>query len=98
MPKDYGPEIEFAIFTNDFRQNERHPNKKGTIEFNRAFLKSLVDVAKTGTMPVVSVAVWDRVSKNTNVSYQSVKLQLKQPVANEEPAPVEEENDDGLPF
>ena len=98
MPKDYGPEIEFAIFSNDFRQNDRHPNKKGAIEFNRPFLKNLVEVAKTGTMPVVSIAVWDRVSKNTNVSYQSAKLQIKQPEEEAAPAPAEEENDDGLPF
>ena len=103
MP-DYAnePKIDFAVFKNNYAKTDRHPSEVGKIEFTREFLKVMVDRAKTGTMPVLRVAMWERVSKagmpykNFRLELERIKTEVPEPTAEE--APVEEENDDGLPF
>ena len=96
------PKIDFAVFKNNYAKTDRHPSEVGKIEFTREFLKVMVDRAKTGTMPVLRVAMWERVSK-AGMPYKNFRLELERiktevPEATVEEAPVEEENDDGLPF
>jgi len=101
-----GPKIDFAVFKNNYATTSRHPAEVGKIEFSREFMKAMVDRAKTGTMPVLRVAMWNRTSK-AGTPYRNFRLELervKRPAAGEsdnEPVQedvVEEENDDGLPF
>tara|TARA_R110002020_G_scaffold473882_1_gene703846 strand:- start:764 stop:1069 length:306 start_codon:yes stop_codon:yes gene_type:complete len=101
MP-DYAnePKIDFAVFKNKYAKTDRHPSEVGKIEFTREFLKVMVDRAKTGTMPVLRVAMWERTSK-AGMPYKNFRLELEQKKAQEpEPQVVEEESggDDGLPF
>jgi hypothetical protein len=78
MP-DYkaGPKIDFAVFKNNFAKTDRHPAEVGKIEFTREFLKAMVERAKTGQMPVLRVAMWNRTSKS-GVSYRNFRLELEQ--------------------
>jgi len=99
MP-DYAdePKIDFAVFKNKFAKTDRHPSEVGKIEFTREFLKAMVDRAKSGTMPVLRVAMWERTSK-AGMPYKNFRLELEQKKAQEpEPQVAEEEDDDGLPF
>tara|TARA_R100000656_G_scaffold98693_1_gene71597 strand:- start:591 stop:809 length:219 start_codon:yes stop_codon:yes gene_type:complete len=57
------PKIDFAVFKNKYAKTSRHPSEVGKIEFTREFLRTMVERAKTGTMPVLKVAMWDRTSK-----------------------------------
>lgn len=105
MP-DYesGPKIDFAVFKNSYATTDRHPAEVGKIEFSREFLKAMVERAKTGTMPVLRVAMWNRTSK-AGTPYRNFRLELervKRPTieANDDD-PVQKdtaEDDDGLPF
>ena len=57
------PKLDFAVFKNKYAKTDRHPSEVGKIEFTREFLKAMVERAKTGTMPVLRAAMWDRTSK-----------------------------------
>ena len=85
--------MDFPVFTNDRRGNDRAPVKTGKIEFTEDFLKAMVSQAKHGEMPTVKVAIWNRVSK-AGKEYENHRLEIV-PL---EDAPVQGEEDDGLPW
>tara|TARA_R100000995_G_scaffold84713_1_gene64440 strand:+ start:2032 stop:2349 length:318 start_codon:yes stop_codon:yes gene_type:complete len=105
MP-DYGNQVklDFSIFKNNFATSNKHPGMTGVIEFTRPFLKALVEEAKTGAMPKVKVAAWERVGRDSGKPYQYMRLEVSSgdsaPAATPEPAaaPVVDDEDDGLPF
>ena len=91
------PKVDFAVFPNKYAKTDRHPKKTGKIEITREFLKAMLERAKTGEMPVLKVAMWERTSKAGN-PYENFRIELAQP---EGPAPTEEEEeneDDDFPF
>jgi len=88
------PKIDFPIFKNQFKDNDKAPVKSGKIEFTREFLTEMVSHAKQGEMPTVKVAIWNRTSKK-GVDYENARLEIL-PLRD---LPVDgEEEDDGLPF
>ena len=81
MPKiDYSslPKMEFGIFQNEYKKTERQPTKTGKIEITESLLKGMLERAKSGEMPVLSVAVWPRTSKN-GTEYENMQIQLRPP-------------------
>ena len=88
------PKIDFAVFKNKYAKTDRHPSEVGKIEFSREFMKAMVERAKSGQMPVLRVAMWERTSK-AGMPYKNFRLELDR-VRDE--APVEEPVDDELPF
>jgi|TARA_R110000744_G_scaffold43731_2_gene97838 hypothetical protein len=92
-----GPKIDFAVFKNSYAKNDRHPAEVGKIEFSREFLRAMVDRAKTGTMPVLRVAMWNRTSK-TGTPYRNFRLELERETSEKKQEDLAEEEDDGLPF
>lgn len=109
MP-DYGDQVklDFSIFKNTFAKSNKHPGMTGVIEFTRPFLKALVEEAKTGAMPKVKVAAWERVGRDSGKPYQYMRLEVQSgdgasapapdPAPAPTPAPVMDDEDDGLPF
>jgi len=89
-----GGKIDFAVFPNRFKKTSKHPSETGKIEFTKEFLKAMLERAKTGEMPVLTVAVWERTSKAGN-PYKNFRLELARP---EGPIMEDEDDDDGLPF
>jgi len=87
--------IDFAIFKNQFKDNDKAPVKSGKIEFTREFLKEMVAHAKEGEMPTVKVAIWNRTSKK-GVDYENARLEIL-PIQ-DVPVTADAEEDDGLPF
>jgi hypothetical protein len=73
---DNEPKLDFAVFTNKYAKTDRHPSEVGKIEFTREFLKAMVDRAKTGTMPVLRAAMWNRTSK-AGLDYKFFRLELE---------------------
>jgi len=101
MAKNYAdqPKLNFSIFENRFKHGPKHPDMTGIIEFSRPFLKAMVEEAKSGTMPTVKVAMWERTGRDSGKAYQYMRLELDQ--QGEAPKQEEEETeieDDGLPF
>ena len=78
------PKLDFAVFTNKYAKTDRHPSEVGKIEFTREFLKAMVDRAKTGTMPVLKAAMWNRTSKS-GLDYKFFRLELDRVKPMEEP-------------
>ena len=95
MPSTYDNElkIDFAIFPNEQRATDKHPIKSGKIEFTKPFLKQMLERAKSGTMPVLNVAIWNRTAKTTGKEYENVRLTMHQP-----PVQEGEDDDDDFPF
>lgn len=97
------PKIDFAVFKNKYAKTDRHPSEVGKIEFTREFLKTMVDRAKTGTMPVLRVAMWPRTSK-AGLDYKFFRLELERvkSMPTEEPtnsaATKDEDANEGLPW
>ena len=105
MPNyDDQPKLDFSIFANQYAKTDKHPGMTGTIEFTRPFLKALVEEAKSGTMPKVKVASWERTGRESGKPYQYMRMELAQAGGSAEggsaaPAPAEEtKEDDGLPL
>jgi len=105
MAKNYAdqPKLDFSIFENRFANSSKHPNMTGVIEFTRPFLKAMVEEAKSGTMPTVKVAMWERTGRDSGKPYQYMRLELDQKGGVSDEGSVEEEDkkeeeDDGLPF
>ena len=96
MPSMYDAalKIDFPIFKNQFKDNDRAPVKSGKIEFTREFLTEMVSHAKQGEMPTVKVAIWNRTSKK-GIDYENARLEI---LPLQEVAVASEEEDDGLPF
>jgi hypothetical protein len=97
MPSQYENviKIDFPIFKNQFKDNDKAPIKSGKIEFTREFLKEMVSHAKEGEMPIVRVAIWNRTSKK-GVDYENARLEIL-PIQNVLVGNDDEEDDD-LPF
>ena len=92
-----------AIYTNNYKQNEKQPDWTGKVVLDKKLLKALVEKVKVGEEAEMRVALWDRVSKNGN-EYKYTRLDIPQPQKQVEPTPpvVEEVtpalSDDDLPF
>ena len=95
MPSRYDNELklDFALFPNENRLTDKHPIKNGKIEFTKPFLKQMLERAKSGTMPVVNVAIWNRTAKTTGKEFENGRLTMYQP-----PVPEEEEDEDDGEF
>ena len=98
MPSMYDniPKIDFPIFKNQFKDNDKAPVKSGKIEFTRECLTEMVSHAKQGEMPTVKVAIWNRTSKK-GVDYENARLEIH-PIQDVAVTADVEEEDDGLPF
>ena len=92
------PKLNFAMFTNKYCTTDMHPKKTGKIEITREFLKAMLERAKTGEMPVLKVAMWEKTSQAGN-NYDNFKLELAKSEAsvtvNKD---LNDEADDDFPF
>lgn len=98
--RKYGPKQDFAFFKNKYAKTERHPSEVGTIELEREFLKAVVERAKTGVMPKLKAAMWDRTSK-AGMPYRFVQLEVAplDDAAEAPPEPkVEDDSGDDMPW
>ena len=55
-----------AIYTNNYKQNDKQPDWTGKVELSRDMLKELVTIVKNGGTGELRVALWNRTSKNGN--------------------------------
>ena len=76
--RDNKPRLDFAMFKNTYAKSDKHPKETGKIEITREFLKAMVEVAKTGTMPVLKAASWENVSKK-GLAYRSIRIEFLEP-------------------
>ena len=83
-----------AIYTNNYKQNDKQPDWTGKVEISRDMLKELVSIVKDGGTGELRVALWNRTSKNGN-EYKYARLDIPPP-KKEEPKeePVEDKADD----
>jgi hypothetical protein len=92
-----------AIYTNNYKENDKQPDWTGKVVLDKKLLKALVEKVKVGEEAEMRVALWDRVSKNGN-EYKYARLDIPQQQRKAEPTPpvVEEVtpdlSDDDLPF
>jgi len=95
-----------AIFTNNYKDNEKKPDWTGKVNLDKNLLKSLVEKVKSGQEAELRVALWDRKSKNGN-EYKYARLDIPQEQTKSEgsfeeqqPKPVSkpEISDDDIPF
>jgi hypothetical protein len=98
---DDNAKIDGAIFPLD-RKNDKMPEYTGVLEFGSAMLRSMVDEAKAGNLPVkIRIAVWPhQTSPRTGNAYRFVKCEVLYP-KDSEAAPESEaktDEDDDLPW
>ena len=84
--------VEGAVFANTYKKQPKHPDFTGKIELSKSLLKALVERAKANQDLSISMAMWDRVSKDGKV-YKDVFIEL--PEIKEEEVEV---FDDEIPF
>lgn len=94
--------IDGAIFPLKDRHGKQ-PEYTGVIEFTSAMLKSMVDEAKAGNIPVrVRLAVWPhQVSERTGNAYRFAKMEVLYPKDNSVPVPEptpSDSEDDEMPW
>ena len=84
--------VEGAIFENSYKKIPKHPDWTGTIELSKTLLKALVERAKANQEIAISLAMWDRQSKEGK-TYKYVSVELPE-IKEEEVDPF----DDEVPF
>ena len=96
-------QIEGQIYKNDYKSNEKQPDKRGEIELSKEFLKPIVEAIKAQngkpfTPPKVQFAVWERTS-NAGNDYWWVRMEYT-PLEEEEEQEQEQQDDfdDDIPF
>ena len=97
-----------ALFENDRRSKDSHPNFRGELTLTKPLLKELVDMAKENREIKISLSVWNKVAKSGK-AYMSIAAQAfveynKNERSEQErtppPAPQKKEefSDDDVPF
>ena len=91
-----------AIYTNNYKQNDKQPDWTGKVVLDKELLKALVEKVKNGEEAEMRVALWDRRSQKGN-DYKYARLDIPQPQRKVEPAtpvaqPKPEISDDDIPF
>jgi hypothetical protein len=98
-----------ALFENDRRTKDSHPNFRGELTLTKPLLKELVDMAKEGKEIKISLSVWNKVAKSGK-AYMSIAAQAyveysknEQQSRNDRPAtppppPKGDFSDDDVPF
>lgn len=99
-----------ALFENDRRSKDSHPNFRGELTLTKPLLKELVDMAKEGKEIKISLSVWNKVAKSGK-AYMSIAAQAfveyskneqqsrnDRPAPAPAPAPKEEFGNDDVPF
>ena len=82
-----------AIYTNNYKQNDKQPDWTGKVEISRDMLKELVSIVKEGGTGELRVALWNRTSKNGN-EYKYARLDIPQNKEEPKKEPVEDKADD----
>lgn len=64
-----------ALFINNRKKSQSHPDFRGELTLSKALLKELVERVKEGKEAKLSLAVWKKKSKAGN-EYQSIAAQI----------------------
>ena len=64
-----------ALFINNRKKSQNHPDFRGELKLSKALLKELVERVKEGKEPKLSLSVWKKKSKAGN-EYQSIAAQI----------------------
>jgi hypothetical protein len=68
-----------ALFANDKRQTDKHPELKGVIEVTNEQIHKLIEMSKAGLEPKLQVAAWWRNAKQTGAQYLSMSTEAYMP-------------------
>ena len=75
MPNYDEDRTQGALFNNQQKQQDNHPDMRGELTISKALLRELVEKAKEGEQPKLTLAVWKKTSKNGN-AYMSLSGQI----------------------
>jgi len=64
-----------ALFINNRKKQQNHPDFRGELTLSKALLKELVEKVKEGKEAKLALAVWKKKSKAGN-EYQSIAAQI----------------------
>lgn len=64
-----------ALFVNNRKKSQNHPDFRGELTLSKALLKELVEKAKAGEEAKMSLSVWQKTSKAGN-QFMSVAAQI----------------------
>jgi hypothetical protein len=94
-----------ALFENNRRQKESHPNMRGELTLTKPLLKELVEMAKAGKEIKLSLSAWNKNAKSgmpyvslAAQAYVEFKKDGDTPPQASKPAPQPEASDDDVPF
>jgi uncharacterized protein (DUF736 family) len=82
-----------ALFTNERKTSDKHPDYRGNLEIDRDLLKIMVEQAKAGEKINMDLAGWKKTSKSGS-TFLSLKADKPYKKAEQKPAPI----DDEIPF
>ena len=90
-----------ALFENNRRQKDTHPNMRGELTLTKPLLKELVEMAKAGKEIKLSLSAWNKRAKS-GTEYVSIAAQafveFKKDGDTAAPAPKAEVADEDVPF
>ena len=62
MAGNYGPSG--ALFVNDRKQKDTHPDYEGSLDLDEALVRCLLDQLKAGEVPKLDIKGWKKVGKS----------------------------------
>jgi len=90
-----------ALFENNRRQKDSHPNMRGELTLTKPLLKELVEMAKAGKDIKLSLSAWNKRAKS-GTEYVSIAAQAFVEYKKDDnapaPAPKAEVSDEDVPF
>jgi len=90
-----------ALFENNRRQKDSHPNMRGELTLTKPLLKELVEMAKAGKDIKLSLSAWNKRAKS-GTDYVSIAAQafveFKKDNDTSAPSPKAEVSDEDIPF
>jgi hypothetical protein len=65
-----------ALFTNERKTADSHPDYNGSLEFSEEVIRDMVDMLKRGETPKCDLAGWKKTSTKTGKTFLSISAKV----------------------
>lgn len=73
---EFGAQVDLAVFPNNHKKGEKHPDHRGSFVMTKALLKEMVELVKKDEEVHVSVALWERKAQGSGNPYMFGRMSI----------------------
>lgn len=68
--------VQFAVFPNNYKQKDTHPDHRGSMEISEALLREMFTLRQQGKLPILEIAMWNREGKESGKPYMGGSISV----------------------